>query len=49
MGIGPVKATRQRSTGPGCTLEEIDLIEVNEAFAAQVLAVLQEWKVDPTR
>jgi len=29
------------------TLDDIDLIELNEAFAAQVLAVLTEWKVDP--
>ncbi|HEX5860621.1 MAG TPA: acetyl-CoA C-acyltransferase, partial [Nocardioides sp.] len=29
-------------------LEDVDLIELNEAFAAQVLACLREWKVDPT-
>jgi acetyl-CoA C-acetyltransferase len=29
------------------TLDDMDLIELNEAFAAQVLAVLTEWKVDP--
>ena len=34
--------------GAGLTLDEIDLIELNEAFAAQVLACLREWKVDAT-
>jgi acetyl-CoA C-acetyltransferase len=47
MGIGPVNATAAALERAGLTLDEIDLIEVNEAFAAQVLAVLQEWKVDP--
>jgi acetyl-CoA C-acetyltransferase len=47
MGIGPVKATATALDRADLTLDEIDLIEVNEAFAAQVLAVLQEWKVDP--
>jgi acetyl-CoA C-acetyltransferase len=47
MGIGPVKATAAALARADLTLDEIDLIEVNEAFAAQVLAVLQEWKVDP--
>ena len=47
MGIGPVKATAAALDRADLTLDEIDLIEVNEAFAAQVLAVLQEWKVDP--
>jgi acetyl-CoA C-acetyltransferase len=47
MGIGPVKATAAALDRAGLTLDEIDLIELNEAFAAQVLAVLHEWKVDP--
>jgi acetyl-CoA C-acetyltransferase len=47
MGIGPVTATAAALERADLTLDEIDLIEVNEAFAAQVLAVLQEWKVDP--
>jgi acetyl-CoA C-acetyltransferase len=42
-----VKATAAALDRADLTLDEIDLIEVNEAFAAQVLAVLQEWKVDP--
>jgi acetyl-CoA C-acetyltransferase len=47
MGVGPVSATAAALDRAGLTLEEIDLIELNEAFAAQVLAVLREWKVDP--
>jgi len=46
MGIGPVAATAAALQRAGLTLDEIDLIELNEAFAAQVLAVLAEWKVD---
>ena len=46
MGIGPVGATAAALDRAGLTLNDIDLIELNEAFAAQVLAVLAEWKVD---
>jgi len=44
MGIGPVPATEVALTKAGLTLADIDLIELNEAFAAQALAVLAEWK-----
>jgi acetyl-CoA C-acetyltransferase len=47
MGIGPVSATAAALQRAGLTLDDIDLIELNEAFAAQVLAVLAEWKIDP--
>jgi acetyl-CoA C-acetyltransferase len=47
MGIGPVSAAAAALNRAELTLDEIDLIELNEAFAAQVLAVLREWKVDP--
>ena len=47
MGIGPVNASAAALQRAGLTLDDIDLIELNEAFAAQVLAVLAEWKVDP--
>ncbi|MBD0863597.1 acetyl-CoA C-acetyltransferase [Gordonia sp. zg691] len=47
MGIGPVGATAAALERADLTLDEIDLIELNEAFAAQVLACLAEWKVDP--
>jgi len=43
MGIGPVPATERALARAGLGLEDIDLIELNEAFAAQVLAVLREW------
>jgi acetyl-CoA C-acetyltransferase len=47
MGIGPVSATAAALDRAGVSLDDIDLIELNEAFAAQVLAVLHEWKLDP--
>jgi acetyl-CoA C-acetyltransferase len=48
MGIGPVPAAAGALDRAGLTLDDIDVLEVNEAFAAQVLACLREWKVDPT-
>jgi acetyl-CoA acetyltransferase family protein len=45
MGIGPVPATRRLMDRSGLTFEQMDLIELNEAFAAQALAVLREWKL----
>ena len=44
MGIGPVPSTALALERAGLTLADIDLIELNEAFAAQVIAVLREWK-----
>jgi acetyl-CoA C-acetyltransferase len=46
MGIGPVPATIKALKRAGLTLDDIDLIELNEAFAAQVLAVTQELGMD---
>ena len=43
MGIGPVPAVEKLFEKTGLTWDDIDLIELNEAFAAQVLAVLREW------
>jgi acetyl-CoA C-acetyltransferase len=43
MGIGPVPATAKALAHAGLTLADMNLIELNEAFAAQVLAVLREW------
>ena len=43
MGIGPVPSTQRALQRAGLTLADMDLIELNEAFAAQVLAVLREW------
>jgi len=45
MGIGPVSAVAKLMGKVGMALEDMDLIELNEAFAAQVLAVLREWNL----
>ncbi|MBM7459018.1 acetyl-CoA C-acetyltransferase [Rhodococcus coprophilus] len=44
MGIGPVPATEIALAKAGITLADVDVIELNEAFAAQALAVTREWK-----
>ena len=49
FGIGPVPAIRKLLKLTGLPLEQIDLIELNEAFAAQVLACLKELPIDPDR
>ncbi len=49
MGIGPVPAVRKALDKAGLALEDIDLIELNEAFAAQVIAVERELKWDRER
>jgi acetyl-CoA C-acetyltransferase len=45
MGIGPVPAVTKLMNKVGMSLDDMDLIELNEAFAAQVLSVLREWKL----
>ena len=45
MGIGPVDATKKVFDRLGLTFDDIDLIELNEAFAAQALAVLDAWGI----
>jgi acetyl-CoA acetyltransferase family protein len=47
MGIGPVPSTSKALERAGLMLHDIGLIELNEAFAAQVLAVLRAWSLDP--
>lgn len=47
MGIGPVPASALALERAGLTLDDLGLIELNEAFAAQVLAVLTEWGISP--
>lgn len=49
MGIGPVEAIPKALKRAGMKLDDIDLIELNEAFAAQALAVIQEAKLDPEK
>jgi acetyl-CoA C-acetyltransferase len=48
MGIGPVPATEVALAKAGLSLADIDLIELNEAFAAQALACMREWKFAAT-
>ena len=49
FGIGPVPAIKKALKLAGLTLDDIGLIELNEAFAAQVLACLRELPIDPAR
>ncbi|MFC7440360.1 thiolase family protein [Laceyella putida] len=49
MGMGPVAATRKALARAGLTVGELDLIELNEAFAAQALACMQELELDPAK
>ncbi len=49
MGLGPVPAVRKAVARAGLALTDIDLFELNEAFAAQALAVMQDLDVDPAR
>ena len=49
FGVGPVPAIRKALKHAGLTLDDIDLVELNEAFAAQVLACLRELPIDPDK
>ena len=49
MGIGPVPATQIALKRAGMKLDDIDLIEINEAFAGQILAVIKELGIDPSK
>ena len=49
FGVGPVPAIRKVLGRAGLRIEDIDLVELNEAFAAQVLACLRELPIDPDR
>ena len=48
MGIGPAPSTEKALAHAGLKLADMDLIELNEAFAAQALAVTREWKFAPS-
>ena len=48
MGVGPIKAVPKALAKAGVALDAVKLIEFNEAFAAQALAVIQELQMDPT-
>jgi acetyl-CoA C-acetyltransferase len=47
MGIGPIEAVRKVLAQAGMTIEDVDVVELNEAFAAQVIPVCREIGVDP--
>ena len=47
MGMGPVEAMRKAVDRAGLSLDDLDVVELNEAFAAQSLAVVRELKLDP--
>ena len=49
MGIGPAPALRQATALLGMSLDDLDLIEINEAFAGQVLGVTRELGLDPDK
>ena len=46
MGLGPVEASRQALARAGMTIDDIDLVEINEAFAAQVIPSYRELGID---
>jgi 3-oxoadipyl-CoA thiolase len=49
MGIGPIPATRRLLERTGLSIDDVDLVELNEAFAAQSLACIRELEVEPAR
>ena len=49
MGMGPVEAMRRAVQRADLSLDDLDLVELNEAFAAQSLAVVRELKLDPAK
>jgi len=49
MGLGPVPATRKVLARMGLSIQDMDVIELNEAFAAQVLACVRELQIPPER
>ena len=49
MGIGPIPATQKALKRAGLTIDQIDLVELNEAFASQVIACIRELGIDPEK
>ena len=49
MGLGPIPATKKALKRAGLTIDHIDLVELNEAFAAQAIACIRELKLDPQK
>ena len=49
MGLGPIPATQKALKRAGLTIDQIELVELNEAFAAQAIACIRELKLDPEK
>ena len=49
MGLGPVEASRRALARAGMTIDDMDLVEINEAFAVQVIASARDLRIDPDR
>ena len=49
MGIGPIPATQKALKRAGLTIDQMDLVELNEAFASQVIACIRELGIDPKK
>jgi 3-oxoadipyl-CoA thiolase len=49
MGLGPIPATRKALERAGITVDQLDLVELNEAFASQAIACIRELRLDPAR
>ena len=49
MGLGPIPATKKALERAGLTIDQIDLVELNEAFAAQAIACIRDLKLDPAK
>jgi acetyl-CoA C-acetyltransferase len=49
MGLGPVEASQKALANAGMTIDDIDLVEINEAFAVQVIASARELDIDPEK
>jgi acetyl-CoA C-acetyltransferase len=49
MGLGPIEAVRQALGRAGMSIDDVDLVEINEAFAAQVIPSYRELGIDPSR
>lgn len=49
MGLGPIPATQKALKRSGLTIDQMDLVELNEAFASQAIACIRELKLDPAK
>jgi len=49
MGLGPIPATERALQRAGLNVDQLDLVEINEAFAAQAIACIRELRFDPDR